>query len=52
MALIPMKLDTMATDYTGELKFESVDQIILDQISSIESEFYDQKLLLDIYRNL
>jgi hypothetical protein len=36
----------------GELKFESVDQIIIDQISSIESQFYDPKLLLDIYRNL
>jgi len=53
MALIPMKLDQMSIDITsGELKFESVDQIIIDQISAIESEFYDQKLLLDIYRNL
>jgi len=36
----------------GELKFESVDQIITDQISNIESQFYDNKLLLEIYRNL
>jgi len=53
MALIPMKLDQVSIDAApGELKFESVDQIIIDQISAIESEFYDQKLLLDIYRNL
>ncbi len=53
MALIPMKLDQVSTDLAaGELKFESVDQIIIDQISAIESEFYDKKVLLDIYRNL
>jgi len=53
MALIPMKLDQVSTDAApGELKFESVDQIIIDQIGAIESEFYDQKMLLDIYRNL
>ena len=53
MALIPMKVDQVSQDLApGELKFESVDQIILDQIGAIESEFYDQKLLLEIYRNL
>lgn len=53
MALIPMKLDQHTLDLApGELKFESVDQIILDQISNIESQFYDQKLLLEIYKNL
>jgi hypothetical protein len=53
MTLIPMKLDQHSQDLaSGEIKFESVDQIILDQINAIESEFYDPKLLLDIYRNL
>jgi hypothetical protein len=53
MALIPVKLDQISQDLApGELKFESVDQIIVDQISAISSEFYDQKLLLEIYRNL
>jgi hypothetical protein len=53
MALIPMKLDQVSQDLApGELKFESVDQIIVDQIGAIQSEFYDQKLLLEIYRNL
>jgi len=53
MALIPMKLDQHQLDLApGELKFESVDQIIMDQLSNIESQFYDQKLLLDIYKNL
>jgi DNA repair exonuclease SbcCD nuclease subunit len=53
MALIPMKLDQVGQDLSpGEVKFESVDQIIIDQITAIESEFYDSKLLLELYRNL
>ena len=36
----------------GDVKFESVDQIVTDQITKIESEFYDPKLLLQIYQNL
>lgn len=53
MSLIPMKLDEHSQDLApGEVKFESVDQIIVDQISAIESEFYDPKLLLELYRNL
>jgi uncharacterized membrane protein len=48
-----MKLNEHTSDLApGEVTFESVDQIIVDQISNIESQFYDQKMLLDIYRNL
>jgi hypothetical protein len=36
----------------GEIKFESVDQIVTDQLTNIESEFFDSKLLLQIYQNL
>ena len=32
--------------------FMSVDQIVTDQLTKIESEFYDTKLLLEIYQNL
>jgi DNA repair exonuclease SbcCD nuclease subunit len=53
MTLIPMKVDTVGQDLApGEINFESVDQIVIDQITAIESEFYDPKLLLEIYRNL
>jgi len=34
------------------VRFESVDQIVTDQIIKIESEFYDPKLLLQIYQAL
>jgi hypothetical protein len=53
MALIPNKRSALEEDLSpGEIKFESVDQIVTDQITKIESEFYDPKLLLEIYRAL
>ena len=53
MALIPSKRTDIDIDMApGEIKFESVDQIVTDQLTNIESEFYDPKLLLKIYQNL
>jgi DNA repair exonuclease SbcCD nuclease subunit len=53
MSLIPTKRGDVETDAApGEIMFESVDQIVTDQITNIESEFYDSKLLLQIYQNL
>ena len=53
MTLIPMKGDSVSQDNAQtELKFESVDQIILQEITNIESDFYDTKILLEIYKNL
>ena len=53
MALIPNKAVGVDEDMApGEVKFESVDQIVTDQLTNIESEFYDNKLLLKIYQDL
>ena len=53
MALIPNKAAGVEEDLApGEVKFESVDQIVVDQLTNIESEFYDNRLLLKIYQNL
>jgi hypothetical protein len=53
MVLIPVKGEQGDTTQGADgLKFESVDQIILDQINAIESTTFDKKLLLDIYNNL
>ncbi len=53
MALIPNKTAGVDEDMApGEVKFESVDQIVVDQLTNIESDFYDNKLLLKIYQNL
>lgn len=53
MTLIPIKGDQLEQGMSADgLKFESVDQIVIDQINSIESNSFDKKILLDIYNNL
>jgi len=53
MALMPNKRSALEEDMSpGDVRFESVDQIVTDQITRIESEFYDPKLLLEIYQTL
>lgn len=53
MSLIPIKSDQHSQDLApGEIKFESVDQIVIDNLTAIESDYFDSKLLLEIYRNL
>lgn len=53
IALMPNKR-AILDEYSSidNLKFESVDQIVTDQITRIESDFYDPKLLLKIYQAL
>ena len=53
MSLIPIKNDEYSQDLApGEISFESVDSIIIDQIKNIESDFYDKGILLEIYQSL
>ena len=52
MSLIPLKSSAVEQQGFDGLKFESVDQIVLDQIDSIESQSFDKKLLLEIYNSL
>ena len=41
-----------SVDDSTDNKFESVDQIVTEQLVNIESDTFDKKLLLDIYNNL
>lgn len=53
MSLIQMKNQEVTEDMApGDVRFESVDQIVTQQLTNIESEFYDPKLLLQIYQTL
>ena len=53
MVLIPVKGEQNEHGQSVDgLKFESVDQIIIDQINAIESNAFDKKILLEIYNNL
>jgi hypothetical protein len=40
------------TDDLPDSKFESVDQIVTEQLVNIESKDFDKAILLDIYNNL
>ena len=53
ITLIPQK-NTDLNDFAiqGNVSFESVDQIVTNQLTAITSDHYDNNLLLDIYRNL
>ena len=53
MTLIPVKAEQIEQGQNADgLKFESVDQIVIDQINNIESQSFDKKMLLEIYNNL
>ena len=52
IALIPQKqMEEISTDIDIQ-HFESVDQIVSGEISAIESENFNKKMLLDIYNEL
>lgn len=53
ITLMPSKNNDLTQyEIKGNIEFESVDQIVTNQLTAISSEHYDNKLLLDIYRNL
>jgi len=52
LMLIPEKVEVESRLDPGEIKFESVDSIVISEIGAITSDTYDQKLLLEIYNNL
>lgn len=53
ISFIPGKKEEHATEWDGgEIKFESVDTIVLNQLTAIESKVIDKQLLIDIYSGL
>lgn len=52
LTLIPEKKDVEINTTIDVQAFESVDQIVSNQLVNIESESYDKKVLLEIYRSL
>lgn len=53
LSLIPQKQDFSDQEIIpGSLEFRSVDTIVTNQLTNIDSEKYETKLLLDIYNNL
>jgi hypothetical protein len=53
LTLIPVKNMDIGQDIQlGNIQFESIDTIVTNQLTNINSDHYDPKLLLDIYRHL
>jgi DNA repair exonuclease SbcCD nuclease subunit len=52
LTLIPEKKDVEINTTIDVQAFESVDQIVSNQLVNIESDSYDKKVLLEIYRSL
>ena len=53
ITLMPRKNEHAEQDATAiQVEFKSVDQIVTNQITAIDSNQFDKKLLLDIYNNL
>jgi hypothetical protein len=52
ISLIPAKREEHAQDWSGDVHFESVDQIVVQQLTAIESEVIDRQTLIDIYNGL
>lgn len=53
LTLIPTKKEEHSKEWSGgELQFESVDAIVLNQIQAIDSDVIDKQLLTSIYQGL
>ena len=50
--LIPAKREEHSQDWSGDVHFESVDQIVISQLNAIESDVVNRQTLIDIYNEL
>ena len=44
--------DELSKDYAGDITVKTVDQIVIEQLTNIESDSFDTKLLVEIYSGL
>tara|TARA_R110000823_G_scaffold40754_4_gene107680 strand:- start:1140 stop:2153 length:1014 start_codon:yes stop_codon:yes gene_type:complete len=52
LRLIPGNEEEHVESFSGEIKFESVDNIVTSEILAIESEHFDPNILLEIYKSI
>jgi calcineurin-like phosphoesterase family protein len=52
LSLIQNRGEVLTENAIGDVKFESVDQIVLSQIQNLDTQHYDTKLLMEIYNSL
>jgi len=52
LKMVPIKNEEHINENVGDITFETVDQIVIDQLSTIESDQYDLQKLIALYNNL
>jgi len=52
LSLIQNRGEVLTENAIGDVKFESVDQIVLSQIQNLDTQHYDTRLLMEIYNSL
>ena len=50
--LVQMPDEDVSKDYEGDITFKSIDQIVIEQLSNIESNTIDATTLIEIYNGL
>lgn len=50
--LVKSQEDELSKDYATDITFKTVNQIVVEQLSNIESDSFDVKLLVEIYNRL
>jgi len=52
LKMVPVKNEDHINENAGDITFETVDQIVIDGISTMESKEYDIQKLISLYNNL
>jgi hypothetical protein len=52
LSLVPVRTELLGTTEEINLEIQSVDQIVHQQISNIESNSFDTNILIEIYNNI
>jgi DNA repair exonuclease SbcCD nuclease subunit len=50
--LVRNQEDELAKDYAGDITFKTVDQIVIEQLTNIDSDAFDPNKLIEIYNRL
>jgi hypothetical protein len=50
--LVKNQDDELSKEYAGDITFKTVDQIVIEQLTNIDSESFDTKKLIEIYNGL
>lgn len=52
LKLVPVRAEHSEQEFSGDITFQTVDQIVLGQLSEIDSDEYNVNTLIDIYNQL